>query len=416
MSTPENTAVAPASLEAENWGDSSGMGIMAAMEKAFDSPPSANQTQPKEVEVKKTESFNQTEEVKSTDTSPNATSTPVKEDKPTTPIIDEEFFSQAPETAPEAKAETKPGEFNEDAYDKQTDEDTKGMDDKAGLKFKALRAELKAAKQTVITPDVQAKLSELEIKAAELDGVKARLAEISSQSAKLKVESGDKYLNEVAQPAADIFSRADTLAAAYEGEPSVLRAIIKERDRKTQNELISEHLSDFSDFDRSEVYRMAQDFNGLVAKRERMLANADREIEQQKVERIESDKNMLAKQRLAVQSHQKDIWNKYKEVIPGFVDNEGDTPAFKQLMAKGLSIDFSLAKASDMAFAAFAGSALPHVVKELSELKQRLKVYEKDEIKTRKRAPSPGDSVQITPSENEQPMSFMERFASADFT
>ena len=388
-------------LQPAEWGDPN-VDMMKAMDEFFDGPST-----PEPVPAAATEP-------PPVATVPDAPVEPKEALEPATPIIEEEFFSDAPETPPEAKKEVNPGDFDEVAFDKQTEEDVKGMEVKAGEKFRALKAELKAAKQQTVTPEIQAKLEALEIKAQEAEGLRLRIAEISSQSAKLQVENEEIYQTEVVQPAADIFTRSDALAELYETEPAILRAIIKERDRKTQNELIADHLKDFSDFDRNEAYRMIQDFNGLVSKREQMLAKAEQTIEKSKVARIESEKKLLADQRTAVQTMQKDIWGKYKEHIPGFVEDGADTPALKQLMAKALSIDFSQAKARDQAYAAFAGTALPHAVNEIAALKKRLSAYEKADGKATKQAPGAGGSVTPTPSGEKAPKTFMDAMA-ADY-
>ena len=289
------------------------------------------------------------------------------------------------------------------------------MEAKAGEKFKALRAELKAAKQTTITPDVQREIEDLKTKAQEAEGLRARLEEVSSQSAKLKVEASDEYEREIVSPAKDIFSKADELAKLYETDATILKAIIKETDRKVQNELIAEHLKDFSDFDRNEIYLMTKDFNGLVAKRERMMANADKEIERQQVQRIEQEKQLLAEQRRAVQTIQKDIWNKYKEVVPGFVEDGEETPEFRKLMGKALSIDFGTAKARDQAYAAFSGVVLPHVVKELGEMRKRLSAYEKADGKAQRTAPKPSNSVAVTPPAPAGERDVLAEFNNMDF-
>lgn len=386
--TPEAATLAPTS-----WADPTGEGIIAGMDAFFGDAPA---TPPAPQDISATpEKPAETPPSNDPEKAPDA---PIETPEEPVPTIDEEFFSDEPETPLEPKEEApKPGEFDEKAFDKETEESTKGMEAKAGEKFKALRAELKAAKQTTITPDIQKKLADLEIKAQEAEGLRARLEEVSSQSAKLKVEASDVYQKEIIQPAAEIFKRADELADLYEADKTILRAIIKEGDRKVQNELIAEHLNDFSDFDRSEAYRMIQDFNKLVSKRESMLADADKEIERQQVARIEQEKTLLAEQRRAVQTIQKDIWNKYKDVIPGFVDDGEETPEFKKLMGKALSIDFGTAKARDQAYAAFSGVVLPHVVKELGEMRKRLSAYEKNDGKAQRGAPKPSDSVKATP-------------------
>jgi hypothetical protein len=380
-------------LQAENWGDPN-VDMMKAMDEFFE--PTTTESPAKEAPV------------------PEVVPVPAKKEpqviEEVKPIIEEEFFSDAADDVPEVKEE-KPEAFDEEAFDKQTEVEVKGMEVKAGEKFRALKAELKAAKQSVLTPEVKTKMEALELKAQEAEGLRLRIAEISASSAKLQVENDDTYQAEVVQPAADIFTRADALATMYDTEPTILRAIIKERDRKVQNELIAEHLADFSDFDRNEAYRMIQDFNGLVTKRDRMMENAEKTIEKSRASKIENDKRLMEDQRRVVQTFQKDIWQKYKEHIPGFVEEGADTPVLKKLMAKALSIDFSQAKARDQAYAAFAGTALPHAVNEIAALKKRLSTYEKGDVKALKQGPGAGASLTATPSGEKAPKTFMEAMA-----
>jgi len=374
--------------------------VMAAMDAFFDGPQAGLEPEPVAPVV--------TPEP----TTPSSEAAEAAKDEPEdiAPVIEEEFFSDAPETPVEAKETTKEG-FNEEAFDKQTEEEVKGMEAKAGEKFRALKAELKAAKQSTVTPEVQAKLQELELKTAEIDGLKAKLTEVSSQSAKLKVESEDVYQREVVQPAAAIFTQADQLSERLQLDPAILRQIIKERDPVVQEELMSTHFGEASLVIQSKVLSFGEKFGDLVEKREQMMANAEQELERQKVQRVESEKKLLADQRASVQTLQKSIWDKYKEVIPGFVDDDGETPKFKELVAKGLAIDFSRAKANDMAFAAFAGSALPHAMKELVSLKKRLAVYEKEDVKSVRTSAKTGGSVQATKPDGNKPKDFMEMMA-----
>jgi len=381
------------------------------MDEAFDiapepTPPAATPAAPEPAPAA---------EPQKQEATPPAPAAEPKKDDLETPVIDEDFFGEEPEKKEDVVEPAKADGFDEEAFDKETEEATKGMDAKAGDKFKSLRAELKQAKQQIVSPDIQKKLSELEIKAQEADGLRTRLAEVSSQSAKLMMENEPDYQEQVVEPAANIFSRAKELADLYETNPEILKAIIKERDRKVQNELIAEHLKEFSDFDRNEIYLMTKDFNGLIAKREKMLAKAEEHIELAKAKRIEQETKLLQEQRLAVQTIQKDIWNKYKDVIPGFVDDDGETPEFKKLMGKALSIDFSTARARDQAFAAFAGVTLPHAVAQIAELKKRLSAYEKGDAKSRKTAPSPSGSITQTPAEQPKSSSFMEDFQNMNF-
>lgn len=385
-------------LAPENWGDPNA-DIMAAMDKYFDGEPA--QTAP--VATPSPE----VTPVASTPAEPSTPSTPVAIEK-AEPVIEEDFFSEPVETSKDPEPPVKDGDFNEKAFDLQTEEEVKGMDAKAGEKFRALKAELKAAKQVTLTPEVQAKLQELELKSSEIDGLKARLADVSSQSAKLKVENEERYQREVVQPAASIFTQADALSERLQLDPQILRQIIKERDPVTQEELMSTHFGEASLVIQSKVLGFSEKFGDLIERREAMLENAESELEQLKTQRIESERKLLADQRVSVQTLQKSLWDKYKEVIPGFVDEEGETPKFRELVAKGLSIDFSRAKANDMAFAAFAGSALPHAMQELAALKKRLAVYEKEDNRKVRTSSKASASLQPTMAEDFSDEDFMD--------
>ena len=380
-------------LAPENWGDPNA-DIMAAMDKYFDGDPAEVTPVAKSPEV-----IPAVEPAEPAAPAKPAV-TPAATEK-VEPVIEEDFFSDPVEVSKEVEVPVKDGEFNEKAFDLQTEEEVKGMDAKAGEKFRALKAELKAAKQVSLTPEVQAKLQELELKTSEIDGLKSRLAEVSSQSAKLKVENEDRYQQEVVKPAASIFTQADSLSERLQLDPQILRQIIKERDPVTQEELMSTHLGDASLVIQSKVLGFSEKFGELIERRETMLSNAENELEQLKTQRIESERKMLADQRVSVQTLQKSLWDKYKEVIPGFVDEDGETSKFRELVAKGLSIDFSRAKANDMAFAAFAGSALPHAMQELATLKKRLAVYEKEDNKKVITSSKASGSLQPTVAEED---------------
>lgn len=385
-----NSASESTMSNGQDWGDPGGDGILADMARVFDASPD----EPAIEEPQAVEPVKPAEPVEATTPEPSA----IEE----TPILmDEEFFG-ADEPEP-AKEPAKEGDFDEAAFDRQTEEEVKGMDAKAGEKFKALKAELKAARQTSITPEVKAKLEALELKAQEADGLRLRIDELSNVSAKLKVENDPDYSRQILEPAAEIFAKSDELAAMYSAEPAILREIIKETDRRKQNELIAKHLDEFSDFDRNEIYRMTQDFGQLVSKRGQMMSDAEGNLARMEARRAEEQSRALQEQRSAVQSLQRNIWNKYKEVIPGFTDENGEaTSTYSKLMAKSLSLDFSRAKGQDQAFAAFAGMALPHVVQQVAILKKELAVYRKEDQRSVAGRPLAGSAVTSSSAEPDE--------------
>lgn len=369
-----------------------------------------------EDEVKKaTESSSKTEEDVSTDSEADE---PKEEQKESPELeINEEFFGE--EETDEVKEKSVPeGSFDESKFDEETAAVLKALEEKGhpGDVYKKVREELKEARQATMTPEQEKEMAELKLKAEEVDGLRARLDDLSNQSAQMRVENSDQYIREVIKPAENIFKKAEELAAQYEGDPEVIKNIIRERDRRTQNEMVTEQLKDMSDFDRNEVFRMVQDFGKLIDKREDMMQDAEKSIEAIEAKRIQEEEASRAEQRKNVQTMLKDMWGKYEDKIPGLLDESGNQSSeLKQLMSKSLSIDFAKAKGRDQAYASFAGVVLPYLVKQMNSQAAELAEYKASDAKSVKKSATPGKTV--TPaakSADKEPEGLLARMANVD--
>lgn len=294
--------------------------------------------------------------------------------------------------------EEKSSEFNEDSFNKETEEMSKGMDAKAGDKFRALRQELKDYKQkqveVKVPADVEAKIKELELKAAEAEGLRQQVEELSSVSAKVKVESSQEYKKKVLEPAVAILQESEKIAAAHEVDAEVVQDIVREQDRELQVELINAHLSGLNELEKQDLYRMIYEYRNLGKLRQDMLDNASTKLSQMEAEQIEQQQRQSEEEKKAVQQIQSSIWDKYKTVIPGFTNENGEsTEDWTKLRNRALSIDFNKAAGKDKAYAAFAGVALPHVIKELNNAKKMLQDLTGKEANEILRRPKLGQPV-----------------------
>ena len=398
----------------QKWADPSIGGINDAFEKLFDKQEgNAASSEPLEKEAAPAPTKTQEKEAKP--------SSEVVEDKKEAKENDIKFdddFLEAETPPVKEKTEEKVG-FDEESFDKETDEAVQGMEAKAGDKFKALRNELKEAKQNTISPEVQQKLSDLELKASEAEGLRQQIAELSNQSAKIKVETSEEFKREIRKPVDDLYDKSEELAKLYEGDPQVLWSIISEGDRKKQNELIKEHLSEFSDYDKSEVYRISQDLTRLLGKRQEMLQDAEKYIQKIEADRVMQTEKALEENRKVYQTHLRTLWDKYKEKIPGLVGEDGkETEVFKEMRNKTMSLDFSRAGTRDMALASFSGVMVKHLAGEINNLRQRLHEYEVGDEKAIKARANTGNSINSSkasaPSGDNR--SFVERFGDMDFS
>lgn len=398
----------------QKWADPSIGGINDAFEKLFDKQDgdAAPQEPAKEVVAPEPTKTQEKETKLSSDASEGK-----KEAKQDEVKFDDDFLDT--EVAPvKEKTEEKVG-FDEESFNKETEESVRGMEANAGIKFKALRNELKEAKQNAISPEIQQKLNDLELKASEAEGLRQQISELSNQSAKIKVETSEEFRREIRKPVDDLYDKSEELANLYEGDPQVLWSIISEGDRKKQNELIKEHLSEFSDYDKSEVYRISQDLTRILGKRNEMLQDAEKYIQKIESDRVMQTEKALEENRKVYQTHLRSLWDKYKDKVPGLVGEDGkETEAFKYMRNKTMSLDFSRAGTRDMALASFSGVMVKHLAGEINNLRQQLHEYEVGDEKAIKSRANTGKSInssQASPSSDDN-RSFVEKFADMDFS
>lgn len=398
----------------QKWADPSIGGINDAFEKLFDNQDNdaAPQEPAKEVVASEPTKTQEKETKPSSDASEGK-----KEAKQDEVKFDDDFLDA--EVSPvKEKTEEKVG-FDEESFNKETEESVRGMEANAGIKFKALRNELKEAKQNTISPEIQQRLNDLELKASEAEGLRQQISELSNQSAKIKVETSEEFRREIRKPVDDLYDKSEELARLYEGDPQVLWSIIAEGDRKKQNELIKEHLSEFSDYDKSEVYRISQDLTRILGKRNEMLQDAEKYIQKIESDRVMQTEKALEENKKVYQTHLRSLWDKYKDKVPGLVGEDGkETEAFKDMRNKTMSLDFSRAGTRDMALASFSGVMVKHLAGEINNLRQQLHEYEVGDEKAIKSRANTGKSInssQASPSSDDN-RSFVEKFADMDFS
>ena len=156
---------AEAGLEDANWGDSSGKGLTAGLDKFFGEEDEAKlelAPEPEEVES--------VEEAVEPDTEEEAE-----------PVMDEDFFPSDDEETKE-KEEATEG-FDDKEFEEQTEALTEGMEAKPGEKFKELRNELKEFKkkslETVVPETTLQEISDLKLKLQEQEGLQTRFDEMA---------------------------------------------------------------------------------------------------------------------------------------------------------------------------------------------------------------------------------------------
>ena len=317
--------------------------------------------------------------------------------------------------------------FDEEAFDKETEELSKEMTKKQGARFKELRSTLKDTQKEMVTLKAkenisevtQKRLEEAETKAKRADDLEAEMESLRNMSAKVRMESSDEYKHDVLAPVNGILAKAVQLAQAADADEGIIQQIIQEQSLKKKGELIEEHLSDLSQFHMNTLSTLSDRFSEMVEKRHEMLEDAQGKVEKFEAERVRKEQVAREERRNTMKTLQGDLWDKYMEKVPGLLDDDGvPTELFEKLKSRGLNIDFDKAKEFDLAYATFAGVMLPHLMGKLKKTMEELSKVDKQDRKERRSNPSMSDGKGVeveAPGDGDEEKGFLERMKETSF-
>jgi hypothetical protein len=341
--------------------------------------------------------------------------------------LDNAFAADESGTTEEAKKEdAKPAEEKsedsekkpEDSSDESGDDEAvKNMTASAGAKFKEIKAEAKAARARVA--ELEAKLSEVEnapkpdlVEAEKLQAAiaekEAKLAEYEKEIAISRFEATDEYKESVVAPMAAIIGVVEDLAKEYEVSEKSLLNILEEPNRKTQEKMILELASNFSERDRITLYNLGDDYAAVIEQRDKLRSRASEALAVREKAKQAEEARKVEESRKAWQTSAKSVWDSFKTKVP-LPESEADRGKFEsEVVAQVAKLDFDRLSNDHKAFAAYAGAVIPEVVKankalasEVSELKAALQKYQSA-------TPGAGTGTETKPQEIDTSLSFLD--------
>ena len=225
---------------------------------------------------------------------------PVSEESPAPeqPVKEPEQEPE-PEPTPEKEPEPEPEPDKEVDSSKESTSDplenlTEDVGDdwtpKAANRFKQLKSELKTNRSELeqlqqVVKEQEQKISEMNglVEGDNLEQLKAKVAEYEQKQALTNLEDTDAYKEAVTNPLDSIFSSINNLAEKYDVEPDhVLDALGLEK-QQDQDEKISELFYGSSDRDRAKLYRLIEEIEPIVQKRDEMHKNASEALAEAKL-------------------------------------------------------------------------------------------------------------------------------------
>ena len=300
------------------------------------------------------------------DAAPNEEAAPEE-----TPEIPQEV-AEEPAAEPEAEpVAEEPSESDEPAEPIEALSDDIGDDwtPKAASRFKQLKTELKSSKSELDMlrqqqQEYESKIQELTgiTESKDVDALQEKLTEYENQRMLDSLETTDAYKQAVTQPLAALMEQADQIADKYEIDPDVLVDVMALEDKDQQDEQLAELLPNASDRDKARLYRIMEDIDPIVDRRQAMFENADQALAEAKLLSEQKETQAAAERAQLRANVTRNVVERVQQKLPFLSGIDGlDMTTVQQQAADA---DPSVIHPVDHAYNAVSAQLLPNIVKE----------------------------------------------------
>jgi DNA repair exonuclease SbcCD ATPase subunit len=301
-------------------------------------------------------------------------------DQVETPPEPEPVAEPEPEAEPEPVAEESPVEEQDteiqdtDPIESLTEDIGDEWTPKAANRFKELKTELKTNRSELEQLRQQSK--EYESKIQELTGLaeskdveqmQEKLAEYEQQQALTNLEQTPAYKQIVSEPLEALVEQADQIADKYEVDSDSLIDILALDDSEEQEEQLSELLPNASDRDKAKIYRIMEDIDPILKRREKLYENADAALVEAKNLEEQQQAATAAEQAQLRQNITRNVVERVQQKLPFLKGIEGlDMSAIQQ---KASETDPTVLHPVDHAYNAVSAQVFPTVIRQYLEMR-----------------------------------------------
>ena len=306
------------------------------------------------------------------DAAPNEEAAPEE-----TPEIPQEV-AEEPAAEPEAEPTAEEtAESDEPAEPLEALSDDIGDDwtPKAASRFKQLKTELKSSKSELDMLRQQQQEYESKIKELtgltenrDIDALQEKLTEYENQRMLDSLETTDAYRQAITEPLATLMEQADQIADKYEIDPDTLVDVMALEDKDQQDEQLAELLPNASDRDKARLYRIMEDIDPIVDRRQAMFENADQALAEAKVLGEQREAQAAAEKAQLRANVTRNVVERVQQKLPFLSGIEGLDMAAVQQQAS--DADPSVIHPVDHAYNAVSAQLLPNIVKEYVSMRK----------------------------------------------
>jgi hypothetical protein len=299
---------------------------------------------------------------------------------PEPPTPDPEPESVEPEPVAEVQ--------DTDPIESLTDDIGDDWTPKAANRFKELKNELKTNRSELDmlrqqSTEYESKIQELTglVENKDIEQLQERLAQYEQQQAMTNLEQTPAYQQAVSQPLEALVEQADQIADKYEVDSDALIDVLSLDDPQEQEEQLSELMPNASDRDKARIYRIMEDIDPILQRRQNLYENADAALAEAKQLEEQQRAASAAENAQLRQNITRNVVERVQQKLPFLSGIDGlDMSAIQQ---KASETDPSVLHPVDHAYNAVSAQVFPTVVrqylemrKEVESLTDRLAEYE----------------------------------------
>ena len=301
------------------------------------------------------------------DAAPNEEAAP--EETPEIPQEVAEDPAAEPEPVAEEPAETAESDEPAEPIEALSEDIGDDWTPKAASRFKQLKTELKSSKSELDMLRQQQQEYESKIKELtgltenrDIDALQEKLTEYENQRMLDSLETTDAYRQAITEPLAALMEQADQIADKYEIDPDTLVDVMALEDKDQQDEQLAELLPNASDRDKARLYRIMEDIDPIVDRRQAMFENADQALAEAKLLSEQKEAQAAAERAQLRANVTRNVVERVQQKLPFLSGIEGlDMAAVQQQAADA---DPSVIHPVDHAYNAVSAQLLPNIVKE----------------------------------------------------
>ena len=196
----------------------------------------------------------------------------------------------------------------------------------------------------------------------DVEALQEQLRQYEIEKSFSDLENTYQYKEVVTEPLNRLMDKAEVIAEKYEVDYDALVDIIAMDDSTKQDQALSELLPEASGRDKSTIYRVIEDIDPIIQKRNELFENADEALQEAQYIQEQKAQMELAEKAEVRNVITKNVVQRVSEKLPFLSGVEGlDMSAIE---SKASELDPSVVHPVDFAYNSVAAQLLPTIVRE----------------------------------------------------